>query len=58
MSGGDSIRSLALTHGGDLTEDDIDDVQAISLIPDLHLRAAYHGVARISEGRLKARLSV
>jgi len=37
MSGGDSIRSLALTHGDDHTEDDIDGVQATSLIPDLHL---------------------
>lgn len=36
-SGGDSIRSLALTHGDDPAEDDIDGVEATSLIPDLHL---------------------
>jgi len=36
-SGGDSIRSLALTRGDDPNEDDIDGVEATSLIPDLHI---------------------
>jgi hypothetical protein len=37
ISGGDTVRQLALTHGDDPEEDDIDGVVATSLIPDLHL---------------------
>ena len=36
-SGGDSIRSLALTHGDDPSADDIDGIEATALVPDLHL---------------------
>ena len=36
-SGGDAIRALALSHGDDPDLDDIDGIEATSLIPDLHL---------------------